>query len=447
MSQLKYILFFTTFWDKAPNIKMGSTIFETCPITNCLITNNTEQLSSISQYDAMIFHMADIERLKSWELPNQQYRSPYQRYILFFLESPQNWRVNFDQYNEFFNWTMTYRRDSDIPIPYGWIVPKSSNKYYAPRVDDVGHWNHNFNYSKFAASFNSRPEAFRALARRPKGIAWIVSHCNTESDRERYVNELKNYIQVDIFGACGNELCSKETCPSYVEQNYMFLLAFENSLCDQYVSEKLWTWLPKDIVVVVMGQDDYSAITPPHSIINTANFSEPKHLAAYLKRLMHNEIEYLSHFWWKDYYEARNSEVRNLSEGSVVLPYCRLCEMLNSGGPAKAWDNLNNWWSSGHCRAKGSHPWSKYRSVIEEILIGDIVIFACISMMALVIVSMRNKFKRRLSLRGHQFTGILFGFCLFFTYIFVFHVILGRVLLSIAYDPYLIYTKFHFLWK
>ena len=43
---------------------------------------------------------------------------------------------------------------------------------------------------------DSKPKEFHHLAKRPKAVAWIVSHCDTESDRENYVRELKNHIQV-----------------------------------------------------------------------------------------------------------------------------------------------------------------------------------------------------------------------------------------------------------
>ena len=49
---------------------------------------------------------------------------------------------------------------------------------------------------QFAASLDSKPKEFLNLAKRPKAVAWIVSHCDTESDRESYVRELKNHIQV-----------------------------------------------------------------------------------------------------------------------------------------------------------------------------------------------------------------------------------------------------------
>jgi len=36
-----------------------------------------------------------------------------------------------------------------------------------------------------------------------KLAAWFVSHCHTSSQREKYVTELQKYIDVDIFGYCG----------------------------------------------------------------------------------------------------------------------------------------------------------------------------------------------------------------------------------------------------
>ena len=54
-------------------------------------------------------------------------------------------------------------------------------------------------------------------------------------------------------------------------------------MAPQYVTEKLWRWLKKDIVPVVMGQHNYSAIAPPHSVINAMEFPEPKDLATHLR--------------------------------------------------------------------------------------------------------------------------------------------------------------------
>ena len=45
MSTLKYILFFTTFWDKAPDLPMGPIIFKHCPVNNCYITSDHQELN------------------------------------------------------------------------------------------------------------------------------------------------------------------------------------------------------------------------------------------------------------------------------------------------------------------------------------------------------------------------------------------------------------------
>ena len=265
-------------------------------------------------------------------------------------------------------------------------MPKSGLKSFVPSIGDVGQWDHTFDSAAFLSSLVSRPKGFRALARRPKGVAWIVSHCNSQSGREKYVNELSKHIEVDIFGSCGNLACSPlntpnpQSCSDHVNQNYMFYIAFENTFCDQYVTEKLWFWLSMDIVPVVMGQANYADITPPHSIINVVNFPEPKHLAAYLKQLMDNEAEYLSYFWWKDYYEVNTNTyvipiVSTWSYKLAMQPsYCKLCEMLNNPEqPPKIQKDLTSWWLTG-CTAKGLQPWSKYRGLIEERFSNDIIL-------------------------------------------------------------------------
>lgn len=35
-------------------------------------------------------------------------------------------------------------------------------------------------------------------------VSWIASHCSTQSNREAYIEEIKNYIYVDSYGNCGD---------------------------------------------------------------------------------------------------------------------------------------------------------------------------------------------------------------------------------------------------
>ena len=66
----------------------------------------------------------------------------------------------------------------------------------------------------------------------------MVSHCRTHSQREDYVEELRKYIHVDVYGACGDLSCPSrhgQVCLKQIEKTHKFYLAFENSICQDYV--------------------------------------------------------------------------------------------------------------------------------------------------------------------------------------------------------------------
>ena len=92
------------------------------------------------------------------------------------------------------------------------------------------------------------------------------------------MKELQKYIDVDIYGACGPLKCSRETvgnrsdCYSMLEWDYKFYLSFENSICKDYVTEKLEKILHHFIVPVTLGGANYSQVAPPHSFINALDF-------------------------------------------------------------------------------------------------------------------------------------------------------------------------------
>lgn len=74
-----------------------------------------------------------------------------------------------------------------------------------------------------------------------KLVTWFVSNCDAKSGRMEYVQELSKHIGVDIYGKCGTSSCDKgkDCFGDVIEPNYFFYLSFENSFCDDYVTEKL----------------------------------------------------------------------------------------------------------------------------------------------------------------------------------------------------------------
>ena len=126
---------------------------------------------------------------------------------------------------------MTYRRDSDIVLNFGLILPKNASK-----IPDFkpGKW------MNFTPPMQKHYHRFS----RPKDILWIVSHCDVWSKRDQYVEELKKVtkLEIDIFGKCGDKKLPRKNLEviENTKKQYKFYLSFENSLCKDYVTEKLY---------------------------------------------------------------------------------------------------------------------------------------------------------------------------------------------------------------
>ena len=115
-----------------------------------------------------------------------------------------------------------------------------------------------------------------------------------------------------MYGKCGDLTCQDDhyggdpdnLCYGLLESSYKFYLAFENSLCQDYLSEKFYNALDHSVVPVVLSGADMSLLAPPHSFINVEDFNSTSELAAFLTRLAEDEERLASYFWWKDYYEV-----------------------------------------------------------------------------------------------------------------------------------------------
>ena len=60
--------------------------------------------------------------------------------------------------------------------------------------------------------------------------------------RLAYAKELSKHISVDIYGACGTMTCPRSSgkCGDMLDNDYKFYLAFENSNCKDYITEKFF---------------------------------------------------------------------------------------------------------------------------------------------------------------------------------------------------------------
>ena len=170
----------------------------------------------------------------------------------------------------------------------------------------------------------------------------FVSNCYAPSARNAFVKRLKKYMDVDVYGECGNLLCPRsreESCRRMVGQKYKFYLSLENSLCLDYVTEKYFSMMQHNVVPIVLSlQGSHAKLSPPHSFINAMDFSSVRRLADYLKEVDANDTKYNEYFWWKSLYTVRNSE-RDFIKGM-----CRLCAALHQNLPVKSYSDMTGWW-------------------------------------------------------------------------------------------------------
>ncbi len=189
-------------WDERDHIDLqvlDQNSLRTCPYSECILSRDRSRLN---EADGVVFNMPSIFYEN---FPQDPHRRPEQRYIFLSPEPPVLFgEHHIEKFNGLFNWTMSYRLDSDILYSYGQVEP---------------------------ATLPSVAISTKKL-NKTKLVAWFVSHCFTHSRREAYVEDLSKHIPVDIYGEClfGNQSlhCDHNTtthlsddhCYDMLENNY-----------------------------------------------------------------------------------------------------------------------------------------------------------------------------------------------------------------------------------
>ncbi|XP_063414149.1 4-galactosyl-N-acetylglucosaminide 3-alpha-L-fucosyltransferase FUT6-like [Mytilus trossulus] len=289
--------------------------------TSCMFTSNPK----FYNMSKVVIFFRRLKRFPPEKLAGQIWiyftnESPTFRQIL-----PKN--IEWTNSMSKFDLIMSYRPESDITLPFGVLTKKENpNK---------------LNYTKI----------FQA---KQKDIAWIVSHCGTNSRREDYVKELQKYINVDIYGECGNLKCHSQhpikmsnlkACKSYVSQKYKFYLSFENSLCMNYVSEKVYDIFEDDnmMLPVVRGAPNIISVLPEGTFIPTIKFKSPKQLAAFLTKIGSSEQKYTSYLRKKHSYSLTNWE------SNFKTAICDLCTQIKNEKLANKKINVYDRLKEGKC--------------------------------------------------------------------------------------------------
>lgn len=200
-----------------------------------------------------------------------------------------------------FDLTMTYRLDSDVPVPYfepgllaGLAVPP------APKVE-------------------------------PAPAVLFISNAGERSGRTEYARELMRHLAVDSYGRClRNRTLAEDrghTTLREVIRRYRFTLAFENSIATDYVTEKFFAPLSAGSVPVYLGAPNVARFAPGEDCyLDVRDFAGPRELAAHLTALAADEEAYARLLAWKR--RPLREEFTRLFETFSRPPFQRLAEKL-----------------------------------------------------------------------------------------------------------------------
>jgi hypothetical protein len=256
----------------------------------------TTDLDRLPDAHVVVFHVPttpDVTRVRKY---------PGQIWVAFSMESDVNYpSLSNLHFMRRFDLTMTYRLDSDIPVPYlGWKfemlhTPPSPKTAESPAV-----------------YFASNP----------------FDRCR----RTIYVRQLMKHLPVDCYGKCLNN----RKLPDDTGWNskfdtiakYKFTLAFENSISKDYVTEKFFDALMAGSVPVYRGAPNIGDFAPGGDcFIDVSRFRGPRELAEYLCYLDRHEAEYERYLCWKTRpLHPRFLEMVNRSSGQ---PIARLAAKLS----------------------------------------------------------------------------------------------------------------------
>jgi glycoprotein 3-alpha-L-fucosyltransferase len=221
------------------------------------------------------------------------------------MESPKRSKDRRDEelslINQDLNLMMTYDSSSDFQVPYG----------------IKGHL----------------PQPLTSLPPLPgpknHTAVTLVSNCDSAS-RQSKLDELRPLLDFDVFGKCGKRSvhpgCNNRRkdgnheCLTALSKDYKFYLAFENSDCTDYITEKVWinSFRFNMVPIVWSPVANYHLHLPPMSYIDRADFNSTKEFADYIKLVADTPTLYAQYHMWRKRYFAvapNNTQV-----------FLRLCE-------------------------------------------------------------------------------------------------------------------------
>ncbi|XP_070598434.1 alpha-(1,3)-fucosyltransferase 10 [Erythrolamprus reginae] len=337
----------------------------------CFFTiNRTYQHNPMTK--AFLFYGTDFS-IHSLPLPRRDYHD----WALFHEESPKN---NYKLFQPpaitLFNHTATFSRHSHLPL----------TTQYLESIEAL-------RSLKYTVSLQKK----NSLRKRLAPLVYVQSDCDPPSDRDNYVKELMAHIEIDSYGDClhNRDLPDHLRNPSSMDSDsfyrilaqYKFVLAFENSICEDYITEKLWRPLKLGVVPVYYGSPKIQDWLPSNkSAILVTDFPHPKDLAQHIKALDADDKEYVAYLEWKlkgaisnrqllTVIKERTWGVQDIMKDNYIDAFeCMVCSRVwenirrqAKGMPPRRWKAEANHLSCPSPQAFSFDPLGVQRTVLQDV--------------------------------------------------------------------------------
>lgn len=278
--------------------------------TECIVT---EDKDALIRADGVLFH---AQTHNTGAFPARRGKQG-QKFVIVTLEVMKNQAVfqNDPNFMKKFDYTATYELNSTVPVIT--VHGQYQASYYHEAEKLTFHQKDGFGESNALAAF--------------------ISNCNPA--RLELLVSLSQYMPVHSYGGCMRnrtepqlDTTSRNANKRKILQRYKFYLAFENSVVDDYVTEKVFDGLLGGTLPVYRGTPSIDKFMPyslQHpAVIKLSDFKDMRELSEYLNHLANNETAYESYFRWKQLEPSPNFESILNMTAYTFHALCRMCAKL-----------------------------------------------------------------------------------------------------------------------
>ncbi len=267
----------------------------------------------MSVADAVLFHLPMYDADPEYIMKQMGVRSQKLYSVAYSMEPSAYYPTQFD-YVSNFDFEMSFRLSSDVPTIY------------------FGYW---MNLLK--------PVTDTPWEKREPAILFLASHCSSISGREKLVEMLQEHVRVDSLSQCMHN----KDWPSDIDRSdklailrrYRVYLAAENSIEQDYVSEKVYDGLIAGAVPVYLGAPNIGKFVPENSVISVPkNFTREDiaKVAEVIKKIFTDKREYNKWISFKQ--KPYSDEFTKRFNFTNIDPKCRLCQRIFADRYGFKWD-------------------------------------------------------------------------------------------------------------